>query len=72
MMKAYKVIKEKAISNSVVKELNAAVLTATFKTKKGIHKADLYSTNSKVFKLVSHGHCKPVNTTFVKTINICF
>ena len=71
-MKTYKVTKENNISNYVVNELNAAVLTSTFKNNTGTHKADLYSTNSKRNLIVSHGHCKPIDTTFIKCINISF
>ena len=71
-MKTYNVTKENSISNYVVNELNAAILTSTFKNTTGIHKADLYSTNSKRNLIVSHGHCKPIDATFIKCINISF
>ena len=71
-MKTYKVTKENNISNYVVNELNAAILTSTFKNTTGIHKADLYSTNSKRNLIIAHKHCKPIDTNFIKSINISF
>ena len=71
-MKIYNVTKENNISNYVVKELNAAILTSTFKNTTGLHKADLYSTNSKRQLIVAHKHCKPIDATFVKNVYIRF
>ncbi|NLL28481.1 MAG: hypothetical protein GX259_06765 [Bacteroidales bacterium] len=71
-MKTYNVTKENNISNYVVKELNAAILTSTFKNTTGLHKADLYSTNSKKNLILAHGHCKPIDATFVEYIYIRF
>jgi hypothetical protein len=55
--------------STVVKELNAAVLTKTFPGK-GIHKADLYTSKNSCDMLVLHGSCAPINDTFVKTVEI--
>lgn len=71
-MKTYNVTKENNISNYVVKELNAAILTSTFKNTTGLHKADLYSTNNKRQLIVAHKHCKPIDATFVKNVYIRF
>ena len=71
-MKIYNVTKENNISNYVVKELNAAVCTSTFKNTTGLHKADLYSTNSKRQLIVARKHCKPIDATFIKNIYIRF
>ena len=71
-MKTYNVTKENNISNYVVNELNAAILTSTFKNTTGLHKADLYSTNSKKNLILSHGHCKPIDSTFIKNVYIRF
>ena len=71
----YKVIKPKD-SNAVIPELNATVLTATFKSKEGIQKADLYTYKGTVCgnpdEVVSHGTCPPAVAIFVKTIEVEF
>jgi hypothetical protein len=67
----YNVIRETPISNPIVKELNAAVLTSTFEIKEGIVKADLYRGVNRL-SLVAHGSCRPTNSEFVKTIEIDF
>lgn len=71
----YQVIKPKD-SNAVIPELNATVLTATFKSKEGVQKADLYTYKGTVCgnpdEVVSHGTCPPVVAIFVKTIKITF
>jgi hypothetical protein len=63
-------------SNSIIPELNATVLSATFKSKKGIQKADLYTYKGTVCanpdEVVSHGTCAPVVAIFVKTIEVEF
>jgi hypothetical protein len=77
-MKNYTAIKETPISNTIVKELNAAVLTSTFKSKEGKHLADLYSfKHNPLFKnnpdqIVANGTCAPVCGNFVETIIINF
>ena len=71
----YKVIKSKD-SNSIIPELNATVLTATFKSKEGVQKADLYTYKGTVCgnpdEVVSYGTCPPAVAIFVKTIEIIF
>ena len=71
----YQVIKPKN-SNSIIPELNATVLSATFKSKKGIQKADLYTYKGTVCanpdEVVSHGTCVPAVAIFVKTIEVEF
>jgi len=75
-MQVYKTFKANEISNRIVSELNAAVLSATFpgnnETRKGIFKADLYHSVHSSDCLVFHGSCAPINDTFVKTIFIEF
>lgn len=71
-MKTLKVIKEDQLSNRVVIELNAAVLTATFKKNQPIQKADLYECINESNKIVAHGTCGPINGVFVKSILIEF
>lgn len=75
-MKNYKITKETPNSNSIVKELNARVLTATFKDKTGIQKADLYTYEGTGCKnpkeIVSHGTCAPALGIFVETIGVSF
>jgi hypothetical protein len=68
-MKTYKVTKESEISNAIVKELNASVLTTTFKNK-GIQLADLCENLNGSKDLVSKGHCIPVNSTVIGTVLI--
>jgi hypothetical protein len=65
----YQVTRESEISNRIVKELNAAVCTATFPTS-GEQLADLYSCRNSADCLVYHGTCAPINGTFVRTITI--
>jgi hypothetical protein len=68
-MKIYKVTKESEISNTIVKELNASVLTTTFKNK-GIQLADLCQSLNGSKDLVSKGHCIPVNSKIIDTVLI--
>jgi hypothetical protein len=68
----YRATKESAISNTIVLELNAAVLTATFPTKEGEVLADLYKVMGNTDKIVAHKTCPPVNGVFVATITITF
>lgn len=68
-MKIYKTSKESEISNTIVEELNAKVLTKTF-DKKGIQKADLYSSKNTAKQILKHGNCPPVNSDFLETILI--
>lgn len=71
----YQVIKPKD-SNSIIPELNATVLSATFKSKEGIQKADLYTYKGTVCanpdEVVSHGTCAPAVAIFVRTIEVEF
>lgn len=69
-MKHYTAIKESEISNTVVKEFNAAVLTATFPAKKGTFEADLYKNIGSADCLVFHNTCGPVNGEFKETVLI--
>jgi hypothetical protein len=71
-MNIYKVTKESPNANSIVAELNAAVLTGTFKGSKGTNKADLYTSKHTHSMLVAHGSCAPSNATFVETVIIEF
>jgi hypothetical protein len=72
----YQVIKESADSNSIVKELNAMVFSSTFKEKKGVQKADLYTYEGTLCRnpkeIVAHGTCAPALGVFVETIDINF
>jgi len=65
----YQTIKESDISNTIVKELNAAVCTATFPGE-GLHKSDLYTSVNSSDVLVFTGSCAPANTTYVCTVEI--
>lgn len=65
----YEVVRQSPISNSIVKELNAAVCTATFPTS-GIQLADLYTSRNSSNVLVFHNSCAPVNSEYVQTVVI--
>jgi hypothetical protein len=75
-MNTYKAIKETAESNTIVKELNAAVLSMTFKNKCGEQLADLYTYEGTQCKnpkeIVAHNTCAPVMGIFVETIKLVF
>lgn len=71
-MKTYKTSK-KANGNRIVEELNANVLTATFTSKEGKQKADVYkSENTQIREIVAIGTCAPVNMIFQETVFITF
>lgn len=75
-MELYKAIKEKPNSNTIVKELNARVLTSTFKNTEGVQLADLYTYSgtqcNNPMEIVAHGTCAPIMGIFVRTLNINF
>ena len=72
-MKTYKINKE---SSTVVKELNARVIAATFKNKSNAELADLYTydgtTCNNPDEIVAHGTCAPSMAKFVETIILSF
>lgn len=65
----YQTIKESDISNTIVKELNAAVCLATFPGK-GEQTADLYRCIHSVNVLVNAGGCAPIHGEYVETVKI--
>ncbi len=67
--KVYQVVRETPNSNRIVKELNAAVCTATFHAS-GIQLADLYSCRNSSNVLVFKGSCAPVHSEYVQTVSI--
>ncbi len=69
-MKHYTAIKESKISNTVVREINAAVLTATFPAKKGTFEADLYGSPNECKTIVYKGSCAPANSLYLETVLI--
>ena len=75
-MKTYNIYKETKDSNTIVKELNAKVLTATFKNKSNVELADLYTyqdtTCGNPDEIVAHGTCAPIMGRFVETIKLKF
>lgn len=71
-IKLYHVTRESEISNRVVRELNAAVCTITFKHARGTQLADLYRCPNSADCLVAHGTCAPVNSTYAGTVAITF
>ena len=56
----------------IVKELNANVFRLTFDDLQSTSLADLYSSPNEANAIVKHGHCPPVNSTFLQTILIEF
>jgi hypothetical protein len=68
----YSSTKQTQNSNRIVKELNAKVLTATFKSKEGKQLADLYTSLNSGNEIVEHKSCAPINSTFIGTIKITF
>jgi NADH:ubiquinone oxidoreductase subunit B-like Fe-S oxidoreductase len=75
-MKTYTATKKTADSNTVVEQLNARVLTATFANKTGEQLADLYTYEGTVCRspkeIVAHGTCAPALGVFVETIQLTF
>ena len=73
-MKTYQTIRPTENSNLIVQELNAKVLTATFKGSKGNQLADLYSYEGTQCRnpkeIVAHNTCAPIMAKFVETIEI--
>jgi hypothetical protein len=75
-MKTYQSTKQSEDSNRVVLELNARVLSSTFKNKVGPQLADLYTYENTLCRnpkeIVCHGTCAPALGIFVETILINF
>jgi hypothetical protein len=71
-MRTFKSIKESEISNRIVKELNAAVLSSTFINKEGEQLADLYVDNFSKVYIVAHNTCAPIHGQYLETIKITF
>jgi hypothetical protein len=69
-MKPYQTVKPSENSNLIVNELNAVVLTLTFKGLKGEIDADLYTSKNSSDCLVLKGSCSPINMKYVKTVKI--
>jgi hypothetical protein len=73
-MKTYQTIRPTENSNLIVQELNAKVLTSTFKGAKGAQLADLYTYEGTQCnhpkEIVAHNTCAPVIAKFVETIEI--
>jgi hypothetical protein len=71
-MRLFNSFKPSENSNRIVSELNASVLTATFKSKIGKQLADLYNCKNSSSKIVAHNTCAPSNCQYVETIQIIF
>lgn len=75
-MKSFNISKETKNSNTIVKELNAKVLTSTFKNKSNTELADLYTYQGTTCRnpdeIVAHGTCAPILARFVETIELNF
>lgn len=71
-MRKFTAIRETENSNLIVKELNAAVLSATFPTTTGTYGANVYSSANSANQIVRLGTCAPVNSKYEETILIEF
>ena len=71
-MKVYIATKASEISNTVVEDINAAVLTATFKSTEGVQKATLCRMEYGVGKVIARGTCEPVHTAQTENILLVF
>jgi hypothetical protein len=71
-MNTYQSFKPSENSNRIVSELNASVLTATFKSTIGSQLADLYTSKNSSSKIVAHNTCAPAGCEYVETIEITF
>jgi hypothetical protein len=71
-MRLFNSFKPSKDSNRIVSELNASVLTATFKSTIGTQIADLYTSENSCSHIVGHNTCAPSNCKYVETIEITF
>jgi hypothetical protein len=71
-MRLFNSFKPSKDSNRIVSELNASVLTATFKSTIGTQIADLYKSENSFSHIVGHNTCAPSNCKYVETIEITF
>jgi hypothetical protein len=75
-MKTYKSIKATPDANRIVPELNAKVLSSTFKDQAGAQLADLYTYEGTQCRspkeIVAHKTCAPIMGVFVETIILTF
>ena len=71
-MKKFNSFKASENSNRIVSELNASVLTATFKSIIGYQLADLYTSKNSSSKIVAHNTCAPSDCEYVETIEVTF
>ena len=71
-MRSFNSFKPSENSNRIVSELNASVLTATFKSTIGSQLADLYTSKNSSSKIVAHNTCAPSGCEYVETIEITF
>lgn len=70
-MKTYKAIKKTPDSNTIIEDLNAKVLSMTFKSKKAVQDAEVCVDNG-IRTVIGKGHCSPVLTTFEMEIKVEF
>jgi hypothetical protein len=71
-MRSFTSFKPSENSNRIVSELNASVLTATFKSTIGFQLADLYSSKNSSNKIVGYKTCPPSGCEYLETIEITF
>lgn len=71
-MKTFNSFKPSKNSNRIVSELNASVLTATFKSTIGSQLADLYTSENSSNKIVAHNTCAPCGCEYIETIEVTF
>jgi hypothetical protein len=74
-MRTFKSIKLEN-SNTIIPELNAKVLTSTFKIKEGSQLADVYTYEGTQCKcpmeIVAHNTCAPILGKYIETITVEF
>ena len=69
-MKTYNTLRVSNAHNLIVEELNAAVLTSTFKSKKGHQVAELYVRTGGYSVLIAENTSAPSNYKFCEKVII--
>ena len=70
--KIYYPIRETKTSNLVIKELNAAILTATFDKIEGLQIGTLCKSMNGTLDIIGLNTCTPINSQIIKNILIKF
>jgi hypothetical protein len=71
-MKTYNTFRASESANLIIEELNAAVLTSTFKSKRGLQVAELYTRRGLFMDsvLIAENTCPPSNYDFNEKVII--